>query len=97
LPARPRSDFGTGLPSPSVDGGRAELREERGRLPLQFRNPRILLGDPRVLLDDPGLQLGDDPLLRRHQRRQLVIRRRGHGPILHTPTMIIRSRHAART
>src|SRR3954462_2191278 len=58
-----------------------------GQLPLQLRDPRILLGDP-------GLKLGDRPLLSRHQRRQLLVGRSGHGPILHIPTGITRSRHA---
>src|SRR3954447_18991541 len=73
-----------------------------GQLPLQLRDPRILLGDAGVLLGDagvllgdPSLQLGDDPLLRRHERRQLLVGRSGHGPILHTATMITRLRHAA--
>jgi hypothetical protein len=52
-------------------------------------------GDLRVLLGDPRLQQGNRPLLRGHERRQLLVGRRGHGPILHTPSRITRSRHAA--
>jgi len=47
-----------------------------GQLPLELRNPGVLLGDA-------GLQLGDRPFLGRYQRRQLLIGRRGHGPIVH--------------
>ncbi len=65
---------------------------QRGSL---HRDPRILLGQPRVLLDDPHLQLGDDLLLSRHERRQLLVGGSGHGPILHSSISIIRSRHAS--
>jgi hypothetical protein len=63
-----------------------------GQLPLQLRDARILLDDPRVLRGqagvlhgEPVLQLGDRPRLRRHERRQLLVGRSGHRPILHTP------------
>src|SRR4051794_19983668 len=51
-----------------------------GQLPPQLRDLRVLLGDPR--------------LQRHHQSRQLLVGRRGHGPILHTPPGLTRSRHA---
>lgn len=65
-------------------GGRQRLRTV-ARVGAQ---PPPQLRDLRVLLGDPGLQLGDGPLPGRHQRRQLLVGRRGHGPILRTPTMI---------
>src|SRR3954447_26553414 len=76
-PDRPCSDFGTACPTRRPT---AAWRAARGggHLPLHLRDPRVLLGDP-------NLQVRDRPLLR---RRQLLIGRRGHGPLRHTPTMI---------
>lgn len=56
-------------------------------MPLQLRDHRLLLGDP-------DLQLGDRPLLGRHERPRLLVGRSGRGPILHTPTRLTQSRHA---